>query len=63
MPVVPEDIRRLLIEAIRRKVSMRAYELYEARGKTHGCDIDDWLQAEDEVLGQSISAPLVRTFY
>jgi hypothetical protein len=30
-------------------VAARAYELYQARGGTHGADMDDWLQAEREV--------------
>jgi hypothetical protein len=34
-----EDIRR------------RAYELYETRGREDGRDLDDWLQAEAEILG------------
>ncbi len=58
MPVVREEVRELLLEIIKRRVSLRAYELYEARGRTHGRDLDDWLQAEDEILGQSISVPL-----
>jgi hypothetical protein len=28
---------------------MRAYELYTARGKQPGHDLDDWLQAEREI--------------
>ncbi len=32
-----EDIRR------------RAYELYEARGRGDGHDLDDWLRAEQEI--------------
>ena len=31
------------------KIRQRAYELYEARGREEGHDIDDWLQAEAEV--------------
>ena len=23
-----------------------AYQLFEARGHTHGCDVEDWLRAE-----------------
>jgi hypothetical protein len=30
-------------------ICQRAYEIYEQRGRTHGNDIDDWLQAEAEV--------------
>jgi hypothetical protein len=31
-------------------IERRAYELYLSRGGTHGCDMDDWLQAERQVL-------------
>jgi hypothetical protein len=32
-------------------VARRAYEIIQARGKSHGRDVDDWLAAERE-LGQ-----------
>jgi len=32
-----------------RDIARRAYELYEARGREHGHDLDDWLQAEREL--------------
>jgi Protein of unknown function (DUF2934) len=35
-------------EAIR----FRAYQLFEQRGYGHGADLEDWLRAESEVLGQ-----------
>jgi len=38
-------IRPELGQAIR----LRAYELFEQRGKEHGHDLDDWLQAEAEL--------------
>ena len=38
-----------LEEEIRR----RAYEIYEARGREVGHDLDDWLRAEGEVSGTS----------
>jgi hypothetical protein len=28
------------------RVAQRAYELYEARGGSHGSDVEDWLKAE-----------------
>lgn len=38
-----------------------AYELFEARGCIHGCDLDDWLNAERLVLarhaGQALEEP------
>lgn len=30
-------------------IALRAYELFEQRGKEPGHEIDDWLQAEKEV--------------
>jgi len=31
------------------QIRQRAYELYEARGKGDGHDLEDWLQAEAEI--------------
>jgi hypothetical protein len=31
------------------RVQMRAYELYVLRGNESGSEMDDWLQAEDEI--------------
>lgn len=31
------------------RIQMRAYELYVLRGNQSGSEMDDWLQAEDEV--------------
>jgi len=33
------------------KIRLRAYELYEQRGMIDGHALDDWLQAEAEILG------------
>jgi hypothetical protein len=33
-------------------IAARAYELYQARGGTHGADMDDWLQAERELRAE-----------
>jgi len=30
-------------------IAKRAHEIYLARGGSHGCDLDDWLQAEREL--------------
>jgi hypothetical protein len=32
------------------RIRMRAYELYEQRGSYEGHELDDWLQAERQVL-------------
>ena len=34
------------------EIRCRAYELYEQRGRLDGNDLDDWLQAETDLLGQ-----------
>jgi Protein of unknown function (DUF2934) len=36
----PEEIRK------------RAFEIHIERGGIHGCDLDDWLQAERELQGK-----------
>lgn len=33
------------------EIARRAYELYEARGRTEGKALDDWLRAEGELTG------------
>ena len=30
-------------------IAKRAFELYEARGRQNGYDVEDWLQAEQEL--------------
>ena len=32
------------------RVRQRAYELYVKRGNESGSELDDWLQAEEEIL-------------
>lgn len=34
------------------EIARVAYELYEKRGKMHGCHFDDWLEAEKIVLAR-----------
>jgi hypothetical protein len=37
------------------RIRQRALELYEARGRGAGHDIDDWLQAEAEIEATEIA--------
>ena len=39
------------------QIQLRAYELYAARGHKDGHDVEDWLEAESEVLA---AGPLSR---
>ena len=47
------DTRILVADDIREKIALRAYELYQDRGGQNGRDLDDWLQAETEVLSEA----------
>jgi hypothetical protein len=42
--------------AIEEQIRRRGYELYEARGREDGHELDDWLQAEAEIIGTGQSA-------
>lgn len=33
-------------------IAVRAYEIYVNRGAYHGRDLDDWLEAERELMGK-----------
>ena len=37
---------------VQEQVRRRAFELYELRGREDGHDLDDWLQAESELVQQ-----------
>ena len=39
------------------KIRLRAYELYEQRGRIEGFALDDWLQAEAEIRGAKKPRP------
>jgi hypothetical protein len=34
------------------EIRKRAYELFEARGREEGRELEDWLRAEEEIIGQ-----------
>ena len=50
----------LMTELLERKIRLRAQQLYYKRGQTEGLALQDWVQAESEVLKKSILAPLYR---
>ena len=39
-----------LAEQIQQDIARRAYEIFEQRGYTHGDDLSDWFQAENEIV-------------
>jgi len=50
----------LMVRMVERKVRERAQQLYEERGQGEGQALNDWVQAESEILNNSILAPLYR---
>jgi hypothetical protein len=50
----------LMVQLVERRVRTRAQELYETRGQGEGQDLQDWFQAESEILDNNIIAPLYR---
>lgn len=40
------------VSELEQRIRVRAYELYERRGRCDGHDLEDWLQAEAELRGQ-----------
>ncbi len=51
--VVAEDPGPVTIEE---QVRARAYEMFEARGRELGHELEDWLRAEQEVNGRKSHA-------
>ena len=43
------------------EIALRAYEFFLQRGCEHGRDLDDWLQAERELLGNHKKKPARRS--
>ena len=49
-----------MVRMVERKVRSRAKQIYESRGQTDGQDLQDWFQAESEVLESNVLARLYR---
>jgi len=41
---------------LQEQIRIRAFELYELRGREDGHDLDNWLQAESEIVQQRAKA-------
>jgi hypothetical protein len=62
---VDNDTRRqkqqaLITELLERKIRLHAQHIYDQRGQTEGLALQDWVEAESQVLQNSILAPLYR---
>ena len=40
------------LELTEEYIRLRAYELWERHGRIHGRDLEDWLEAEAQILGR-----------
>ena len=50
--------QKLMVTMLEKKIRLRAQQLYDERGQTEGKALEDWVQAESEVLRSSILGPL-----
>lgn len=41
-------------DGVEEQIRTRAYELFEARGREEGHDLEDWLEAEAEITSTTI---------
>ena len=41
-------------QSIEETIRARAYEIYLSKGCRDGCDIEDWLEAEREIRGDTV---------
>jgi len=53
----------LMVKLVERRVRSRAKQLYQTRGEVEGHALQDWVQAETEVLENTVVAPLYRRLH
>lgn len=46
-------------QELEHQIRLRAHELYEARGREHGYELEDWLRAEEEMAGKKFRTTTV----
>jgi hypothetical protein len=51
-PVSPQQQQGTMMSIPRDKIAMRAYEKWCKRGKPHGSDKQDWMEAERELVAE-----------
>jgi hypothetical protein len=52
----PATVRNEPEEDLEERIRLRAHELYEARGREDGHELEDWIRAEDEITGRKVRA-------
>jgi DUF2934 family protein len=46
------------VPQLHERIAVRAFEIFEKRGRRHGRDWEDWFRAEQEVLSERLDADL-----
>jgi hypothetical protein len=54
--LAPKSVEPTVLVPIGNQIQLRAYELYEQRGRTDGHELDDWVQAECEIKSTQANA-------
>jgi HSP20 family molecular chaperone IbpA len=52
MTIAINHENRRVVDSLKQKVALRAYELFERGGRAEGNDMRHWLQAESEILSK-----------
>ena len=60
MDILRQKQQALITELLERKIRLHAQQLYDKRGQAEGFALQDWVEAESQVLANSIQAPLYR---
>lgn len=53
MKETPQPTKTPTEKKLEQQIRRRAFELYEAHGRRNGHDLEDWLQAEIEIIGNA----------
>jgi Protein of unknown function (DUF2934) len=54
--LAPRSDKPTFLIPMERQIQQRAYELYQHRGRADGHELEDWLQAECEIMGTQANA-------
>ena len=50
-----EDTKNVYFRALGNRIAQRAYALYQARGGVDGHDLEDWMEAERQILSEEVT--------
>ena len=55
-PHKPQKLPAAEALPVEERIRLRAHEIYLQRGGEDGSELDDWLEAEQEILGSEVPA-------